>query len=183
MGEEVPGPGPDFQLSRIRIDREVEGQTEEIGSLHSAAFGREQEARLTRRLSEAGAVTLSLLASLEGTPVGHVLFTPVRVAGEKVSAVALGPMAVAPAWQRLGVGSKLVRVAMSRWLAGVQEVVFVVGHSGYYPRFGFQKASDYGFKCEFDVPDDVFMVKELRPGSLAGLAGEVTYHPAFREAL
>jgi len=60
-------------------------------------------------------------------------------------------------------------------------LVFVVGHSEYYPRFGFKPARHLGFSCEFDVPDEVFMVAELTPGAANGRSGMVRYLPQFRD--
>jgi putative acetyltransferase len=60
-------------------------------------------------------------------------------------------------------------------------VVVVVGHPEYYPRFGFLPAKQKKLSCEFPVPDEVFMVAELRPQALAGLRGLVRYHPEFSE--
>jgi putative acetyltransferase len=57
--------------------------------------------------------------------------------------------------------------------------VFVLGHPDYYPRFGFTPAGPRGFRCEYDVPAEVFMVAELVPGALAGRAGLVKYRPEF----
>jgi len=54
-----------------------------------------------------------------------------------------------------------------------------VGHPGYYPRFGFVPARELGFRCEFNVPDDVIMIKELEPGSLRGATGLIRYHECF----
>jgi putative acetyltransferase len=55
----------------------------------------------------------------------------------------------------------------------------VLGHSHYYPRFGFVPASQRGLRSEYDVPDDVFMVVELTPGALGGRKGLVKYHSEF----
>jgi putative acetyltransferase len=94
----------------------------------------------------------------------------------------LAPMAVLPSRQRGGIGSALVRDGLERCrLSGVQAVV-VLGHAEYYPRFGFIPASRARLRCEYDVPDDVFMVCELEEGSLAGKAGTIRYHPAFADA-
>jgi putative acetyltransferase len=57
--------------------------------------------------------------------------------------------------------------------------VVVLGHPNYYPRFGFVPASLNGLRSEYDVPDEVFMVAELRPGALAGYHGLVRYHSEF----
>ena len=54
------------------------------------------------------------------------------------------------------------------------------GHPAFYPRFSFVPASRFGLRCQFDVPDDVFMVIELIPGALRA-GGLVRYHPAFAD--
>ena len=55
----------------------------------------------------------------------------------------------------------------------------VLGHPGFYPRFGFAPASRFGISTEYDVPDEVFMALELAEGGLAGIEGITRYHPAF----
>ncbi len=55
----------------------------------------------------------------------------------------------------------------------------LVGHPGYYPRFGFLPASRWGLAWEVDVPDDVFQAMELSPGGLVGVHGVVRYRPEF----
>jgi putative acetyltransferase len=56
----------------------------------------------------------------------------------------------------------------------------VLGHAEYYPRFGFVKASTYGIRSEYAVPDEVFMALELKPGVLGGRGGGVVrYRPEF----
>jgi putative acetyltransferase len=59
--------------------------------------------------------------------------------------------------------------------------VIVLGHSQYYPKFGFLPASHYGLRCEYEVPEDVFMALELRAGALLGIGGMVRYQPEFLE--
>jgi putative acetyltransferase len=59
--------------------------------------------------------------------------------------------------------------------------VVVLGHAEYYPRFGFSPAVRLSLRSEYDVPEDVFMVCELRDGALTGLSGTVRYHPVFGE--
>ena len=95
--------------------------------------------------------------------------------------LALAPLAVAPAYQKKGIGGRLI----GQGLAAAKELgfssVIVLGHSGYYPRFGFQKASKWGIKCPFEVPDEVFMALELTPRALSGHAGTVQYPSEFYE--
>lgn len=134
-----------------------------------------------------GKVLLSLVAESEpdGQIAGHILFSPVQIVGEKQSfaAAGLGPLAVLPALQRRGIGSLLVKSGLERLRkAGsdrVADSVVVLGHSAYYPRFGFVPTSRFGIRSEFDVPDDVFMAIELQPGALQGRAGTPRYAREF----
>ena len=59
----------------------------------------------------------------------------------------------------------------------------VVGHPEYYPRFGFVPAKLKGIGCEFEVPEEAFIVLELQEGALAGRVGMVRFQPEFRDAL
>jgi putative acetyltransferase len=88
-------------------------------------------------------------------------------------------MAVIPARQRHGIGSALVRDGLETCKRIGASAVVVVGHATYYPRFGFASASRFGLRCQYDVPDDVFMATELDPGALKGVAETIRYHPAF----
>jgi putative acetyltransferase len=151
-----------------------------IRALHEQAFGGDGEAGLVEALRRANAVVMSLVAVVDGDVVGHVLFSPVVVeSGNQARVVALAPMAVAPAVQRRGIGSRLVREGLNRCrTAGIGAVV-VLGHARYYPRFGFAPASRFGLRCEYEVPDEVFMAIDLRDRALDAVSGLVRYHPAF----
>jgi putative acetyltransferase len=59
------------------------------------------------------------------------------------------------------------------------DVVLVLGHPEFYPRFGFVPSRAVGIRWENEVPEEVFMVAELRPGALRGRTGIVRYHEAF----
>lgn len=92
----------------------------------------------------------------------------------------LGPMAVAPAFQRRGIGSLLVRAGLQECASRGCDAVVVLGHPEFYPRFRFRPASAFQLRCEFDVPDEAFMALELRPGSIAR-GGLVRYRPEFHD--
>jgi putative acetyltransferase len=89
-------------------------------------------------------------------------------------------MAVAPDRQRAGIGSALIRAGIEECQRQGIDAVFVVGHPEYYPRFGFKPASSVGCVCEFDVPDEAFMVAELVAGVLDREKATVYFHPAFK---
>ena len=88
-------------------------------------------------------------------------------------------MAVLPSHQRNGIGSKLVRAGLEecRQLGYVAAVV--LGHPEYYPRFGFAPSIRFGIRCEYDVPEEVFMAMELRQFALLGVSGIVRYRTEF----
>lgn len=108
------------------------------------------------------------------------MFSPVSL-GEhaELKIMGLGPMAVAPEHQRKGIGSALVRAGLKRCEERGCDAVVVVGHAEYYPRFGFVPAAKRAIRCEYDVPEDVFMIFELRPGALQSVSGLVRYDEAF----
>jgi putative acetyltransferase len=88
-------------------------------------------------------------------------------------------MSVRPDRQRLGIGSRLIRYALARAEEAGEPAVTVEGIPGYYPRFGFERASTLGFVTAYpSIPDEAFMVKRL-PGYTADLAGRIVYPPSF----
>jgi putative acetyltransferase len=132
-------------------------------------------------LRAAGALTLSLVAEADGEIVGHIAFSPVVVSSSRraTQGVGLGPMAVAPARQRQGIGGRLIEDGLRRLKGAGHRFCVVLGHAEYYPRHGFTRASDLGIRWERPVPDDVFFVRELAPEGLEGVSGTVRYRPEF----
>ena len=163
------------------IRRERDEDRSGIRLAHGLAFGRAAEANLVDALRAAGGVTLSLVAEWTGEVAGHILFSPVTVVGAHGAfpAVGLGPLAVVPGHQRRGVGAALVRAGLSELQSIGHEVVVVLGHPTYYPRFGFVKASTLGLRWQHEAPDEAFMALELTRGALAGRAGVVRYRAEF----
>jgi putative acetyltransferase len=149
--------------------------------VNELAFGRPNEADLVDALREKAAAFISLVATVDDNVVGHIFFSPVTVETEETgfSAMGLAPMAVLPTHQNQGVGSRLVRGGLKECLRLDYDIVVVLGHPNYYPRFGFEPAGSKGLRCEYDVPDEVFMVTELKPNALLATRGLVKYHPAF----
>ena len=153
---------------------------EAVRAVNESAFGQPTEAALVEALHRERAVVVALVAEIDERVVGHILFSPVSVEhATSKGTVGLGPMAVRPEFQRRGIGSLLVRGGLDRCRAAGSEAVVVLGHAEYYPRFGFRPAQQFGLRCEYDVPPEVFMALELVPGSLHGVAGLVRYHQAF----
>jgi putative acetyltransferase len=118
---------------------------------------------------------------MDGKAVGHIFFSPMAFEGQESDFLGLAPMAVRPEFQNQGIGSKLVKEGLRIASESGFKAVFVLGHPGYYPRFGFETAKTKGFVSEYDVPDEVFMVLELEKDALKGKCGLVKYRPEFAE--
>ena len=163
--------------------REQIGDEAAIRVLNEQAFGQPNEANLVDALRERGAFVLSMVATDSNQVVGHVLFTEAIVtqADAQFKALGLGPMAVLPSHQRKQIGSRLLQSALDECRELGYDAVVVIGHPEFYPRFGFVPAKLKGIRCEFDVPEDVFMVLELREDALAGGTAVVKYQPEFLE--
>jgi putative acetyltransferase len=163
-------------------------QPEDIPIIHQVnkrAFGQLLEADLVDRLRRNCKDLLSLVAVAGNEIVGHILFSSVTVEGEETTAegMALAPMAVLPEYQRQGIGSKLVRAGIARLVSSNCAFVIVLGHADYYPRFGFEPAHSYGVRCEWEVPDDAFMILVLNESVMQGISGVARYRPEFAEAV
>jgi len=155
---------------------------QDVRALNLAAFESSTEADLVDALRQQGEATISVVALDEGRVIGHILFSPVTLNGQPAPRIAgLAPMAVVPGKQRQGIGSALVREGLQHCRTSGFVALVVVGHAKYYPRFGFTPASRFGLRCEYEVPDDVFMAIELEAGALKGCSGTIQYHPAFAE--
>jgi len=152
-----------------------------VRRVNELAFEQPNEADLVDALREKAHPYISLVATVDDQIVGHIFFSPVSIESEKETFTAMGlaPMAVLPAHQNQGIGSLLVREGLQECERLGFDIVVVLGHPKYYPRFGFKSASSKGLRSEYDVPDDVFMVLELKPGVLEGRNGLVKYHPEF----
>ena len=168
-------------MSAVHIRKESPADEIAIRALHNAAFESEAEARLVDTLRLEARPRISLVAMAGGRLIGHILFTPVTLDGANhgIHAVGLGPMAVHPERQREGIGSQLVETGIARCWVERQDVIVVLGHPEFYPRFGFVPADQFGLSCEWSVPSEAFMALELKRGVLDGNGGRVRYHPVF----
>ena len=167
------------------IRRERLEDIDAVYQVNEQAFGGKVEPELVNNLRKAGAVVLSLVAEQDGRIVGHVLFSPMKIELEDSSfeVLTLSPLAVLPEYQRKGIGIRLVKTGLEECLKIGHEIVTVLGHAEYYPRFGFVPAGTKGISCEFEAPEEAWMILELKQGALAGRTGTAKFHPVFRDAV
>ncbi|MER7573625.1 N-acetyltransferase [Streptomyces sp. NPDC126514] len=110
-----------------------------------------------------------------GTPVGHALLTRCHI--DDVPALCLAPVSVHPAHQRTGAGGAAIRAVLDAARERGERFVTVLGHPGYYPRFGFERASAHGIRVPFDVPDEALMALSLTTDPLP--TGTIRYAKPF----
>jgi putative acetyltransferase len=164
----------------VRVRDEEQNDRAAVHAVNASAFETSFEANLVDALREQAAPIVSLVAVDAETIMGHIMFSPVSLSGHPgFNIMGLAPLAVAPEYQRRGVGSALVRAGLDRCRELGAGAVIVLGHPEYYPRFGFSPSAPFGIGCEYAVPEDVFMLLELTPGYLDGASGTIKYHAAF----
>jgi len=164
----------------MNIRPEIEKDKTAIQEINQLAFETFAEATLVDTLREQCHPVVSLIAEEDREIVGHIMFSPVTLIGSfDLKIMGLAPMAVLPKYQRKGIGSALVQTGLDECKKRGFGAVVVLGHTSYYPRFGFIPATRFGIDCEYDVPEDAFMVIELQPSSLTGAKGKIKYHSAF----
>ena len=124
---------------------------------------------------------LSLIAKVQNKVVGHILFTRARVVGQNRTQeiLVLAPLAVSPDYQNNGIGTSLIHHGLNLATELGFTAVSVMGHPTYYKKFGFINASVHNIKAPFEIPDEFFMILELKPLILNGISGTLQYAPEF----
>jgi putative acetyltransferase len=143
------------------------------------AFQQDSEVNITRDMlaDPSAEPRVSLLAYVENQPVGHILFTRGYLEGNpQIDVSFLAPLAVIPSFQKQGIGGALIKEGIKRLSLMGFDLVFVVGHPEYYPRFGFTPASKLGFQPTYPLPAEVadaWMVLALRPDIIGATSGKI----------
>ncbi len=164
-------------MPTIAIRDAVPADAAAVFAVESAAFGRQDEARIVEAIrgtvDEAG----SFLALESRCVIAHAFFSRVRIEGtERARAAALGPVAVMPNRQREGIGGRLIRHGIDAMRTNF-DLLFVLGDPRYYNRFGFELACEAGFGYAEGF-ERAFQF--MRSGSERGTGGRVMYHAAFQ---
>jgi putative acetyltransferase len=147
-----------------------------IRACADAAFGQPAEGALTEALRDSRDAVVELVAENDARLVGYVLLSRLAAPAD---CLALAPLAVAPDFQRRGIGAALVSCAIEAARAQGAAAIFLLGDPAYYSRFGFSVAA--AAKFETDYPKPHMMALELAPGALGALSGAIRYPAAFNE--
>lgn len=173
----------------IKIRQEEEKDYDEVFKLTEEAFrdmehSDHQEHFLVEKLRRSLAFVpeLSLVAEDgNGTIAGHILFTKLTIENdlETFESLALAPVSVKPEFQNQGIGGQLIREGhrIAQKL-GYQSVI-LIGHEAYYPKFGYEKTSNFGISFPFEIPEENGMAIELVKDGLKNKKGMVKYPKEF----
>lgn len=166
----------------ITIRPEQPGDFDAIDEIVSAAFlaefGTTTEAALVRTMRARGQLIpeLTMVAEEHGVVVGHIAFSEVTLDGNTAHGLGLAPVAVAPSAQKSGVGTLLITTALSAAADQGWQFVVLLGHAGYYPKFGFAPAAALGITGDYGDHDG-WMAQPL--GNAALPTGHVRYCSSF----
>ncbi len=163
----------------MTIRQTIHSDLSDILSIQRAAFNRESEVNLTRALlaDPSAEPRLSLMAYVEDQPVGHILFTRGALTNHPNVALSfLAPLAVIPEFQRRGIGGALIKKGLELLAKADVDLVVLLGHPTYYPKFGFRPAFKLGLEPTYPIPSEVadaWMVQALKPNVLGRVSGKV----------
>ncbi len=164
---------------RIIIRSETDADVSAIAEVTVAAFktleiSNHTEQFIIAALRAAKALTISLVAEVDGRVIGHIAFSPVTTSDGTRNWYGLGPVSVLPEFQRQGIGKALIQEGLSRLKEMNAQGCCLVGHPDYYRKFGFKNAP--GLKLE-GVPPEVFFALSFDGHTPQGA---VSFHDGFK---
>jgi len=160
------------------IRSEKQSDVEAISEVTRAAFenhpySRQTEQFIVSALRAANALTVSLVAEIDGKVVGHVAFSPVTISDGSDGWYGLGPVSVLPTCQNQGIGKSLIQEGLALLKALGANGCALVGEPRYYERFGFRNRPELVHE---GVPQEYFLALPFCEHELKGVA---VFHPGF----
>lgn len=164
----------------MTIREATDSDLQDVLFVEKTAFGYDKESILVKDLllDPSANPLYSLLAFAGDRAVGHILFTSACLEGAQkpVSISLLAPLAVIPDFQKQGIGGQLINRGLQYLANAGIDLVFVLGHPDYYPRYGFKPAGVLGFEAPYPIPEkhaNAWMVQELHQGVIGTVSGKV----------
>jgi putative acetyltransferase len=145
-----------------------------IEAFKSMEISNHTEQFIIEALRSAKALTVSLVAEVNGLVVGHIAFSPVIMSDGTKDWYGLGPVSVHPEFQRKGIGKALIQEGLSRLKNLKAKGCCLVGHPQYYRQFGFKNVE--GLVHE-GIPQEVFFALSFDENIPQG---NVTFHEGFK---
>jgi putative acetyltransferase len=165
----------------MEIRTATDSDLQDVLRIEREAFGYDKEAELVADMlgDPSAKPYLSLLAFADDKAVGHILFSAAHLVNtqDKVTMSILAPLAIVPDAQNKGVGGELIKEGLALLSKSNVDLVFVLGHPGYYPRYGFEPAGRLGLEAPYPIPEKdagAWMVQALKPGLLGKVSGTLT---------
>lgn len=160
------------------IRKEMESDVEAISEVTKAAFknhprSNQTEQFIVNALRVANALTISLVAEVDGKVVGHIAFSPVTISDGSHNWYGIGPVSVLPEYQKQGIGKSLIRKGLSLLKDMGGKGCVLVGDPKYYERFGFRNLPDLVLN---GVPQEYFLALPSGKGKTQGV---VVFHQGF----
>lgn len=160
------------------IRNELESDFETISAVIKAAFenhphSNQTEQFIVKALRAANALTVSLVAEVDGKVVGYIAFSPVTISDGSHNWYGLGPVSVLPEFQKQGIGKSLIYEGLSLLKALEAKGCVLVGDLNYYEQFGFRNRSDLILD---GVPQEYFLALTFEKNEARGV---VVFHQGF----
>ena len=160
------------------IRNETESDIEVISDVTKAAFenhpiSNQTEQFIISALRAANALTISLVAEIDGKVVGHIAFSPVTISDGSGDWYGLGPISVLPEHQKQGIGKSLMHEGLSQLKARGAKGCVLVGDPHYYEGFGFRSFPELTHE---GVPQENVLALPLGEHKAQGIA---VFHQGF----
>lgn len=147
-------------MSAVVIRDETPADFAAIDHVNDLAFEETAQSQIIRELRKTGEALWSQVLLKDDEIIGHLMFYKVWLDGDLITA-GLGPLSILPAHQRQGYGGQLIRSGLKKCNPAAHQLIFLLGHTSYYPRFGF--SSEIGARYKSPWPRPAFMGLRLNP--------------------
>lgn len=152
----------------MKIRHEKPTDIQNITAIHLQAFKGPVEGQIVKRLRTNHKLIISLIAEIDKYPVGHIAYSPIYDKDTGIIGIGVGPVAVIPARQKQGIGSRLIREGNKIAFYKGFDKIFVLGEPEYYGRFGFELAKQYNYYSGFDPEGTYFQIFAGQPEKAPG---------------